>query len=242
MIRVISPVTSAAASAAGRAFSGGASPPSTPACRIKTRLPRTRPPAATRRSLVRWSRTRTSTGRGARVSTGPRGPTCASRCASTGSCPGCSTPTSATPPTRRGSPPSPRPAPTTSPARPTACARPCHRGSPALPGPPSSTPSCRACRVLAERAGGREIGFVDEVERCFGVRIARGEPDRYREAHRDLDAPARRVRRPPRAPGRLPRRRPPRPRAPADRPRGRRGPGAARAHRGHRGAARRART
>ena len=46
----------------------------------------------------------------------------------------------------------------------------------------------RACRVLAERAGGREIGFVDEVERSFGVRIARGEPDRYREAHRDLDA------------------------------------------------------
>jgi len=46
----------------------------------------------------------------------------------------------------------------------------------------------RACRVLAERAGGHEVGFVDEVERCFGVRIGRGEPDRYREAHRDLDA------------------------------------------------------
>ncbi|WP_433029336.1 hypothetical protein [Actinomycetospora sp. CA-053990] len=46
----------------------------------------------------------------------------------------------------------------------------------------------RACRVLAERAGGREIGFVDEVERSYGVRIGRGEPDRYREAHRDLDA------------------------------------------------------
>jgi hypothetical protein len=46
----------------------------------------------------------------------------------------------------------------------------------------------RACRVLAEKAGGREIGFVDEVERCFGVRIARGDPDRYRAAHRDLAA------------------------------------------------------
>jgi hypothetical protein len=46
----------------------------------------------------------------------------------------------------------------------------------------------RACRVLAERAGGREVGFVDEVERCFGVRIGRGEPDGYREAHRALDA------------------------------------------------------
>jgi hypothetical protein len=46
----------------------------------------------------------------------------------------------------------------------------------------------RACRVLAERAGGREVGFVEEVERCFGVRIARGEQDRYRESHRALDA------------------------------------------------------
>ncbi|MDD7937704.1 DUF885 domain-containing protein [Actinomycetospora lutea] len=46
----------------------------------------------------------------------------------------------------------------------------------------------RACRVLAERAGGREVGFVDEVERCFGVRIASGDPDRYREAHRTLGA------------------------------------------------------
>jgi hypothetical protein len=46
----------------------------------------------------------------------------------------------------------------------------------------------RACRVLAEKAGGREIGFVDEVERCFGVRIARGDPDHYRAAHRDLAA------------------------------------------------------
>ncbi|WP_433783162.1 DUF885 domain-containing protein [Actinomycetospora sp. CA-101289] len=44
----------------------------------------------------------------------------------------------------------------------------------------------QACRVLAEKAGGREIGFVDEVERCYGVRIARGDPDRYRAAHRDL--------------------------------------------------------
>ncbi|GAA4908906.1 hypothetical protein EV188_104136 [Actinomycetospora succinea] len=46
----------------------------------------------------------------------------------------------------------------------------------------------RACRVLAERAAGREVGFVDEVERCFGVRTASGDPDRYREAHRTLGA------------------------------------------------------
>ncbi len=46
----------------------------------------------------------------------------------------------------------------------------------------------RACRTLAERAGGRDVGFVDEVERCFGVRIARGDEDRYREAHRGIDA------------------------------------------------------
>jgi hypothetical protein len=46
----------------------------------------------------------------------------------------------------------------------------------------------RACRVLAEKAGGREIGFVDEVEGCFDVRIARGDPDRYRAAHQDLAA------------------------------------------------------
>ncbi|GAA4806895.1 hypothetical protein GCM10023200_50650 [Actinomycetospora chlora] len=46
----------------------------------------------------------------------------------------------------------------------------------------------RACRVLAERAGGREVGFVEEVERCFGVRVTRGDEDGYREAHRTLDA------------------------------------------------------
>lgn len=46
----------------------------------------------------------------------------------------------------------------------------------------------RACRVLAERACGHEVGFVDEVERCFGVRITFGDPDRYREAHRTLGA------------------------------------------------------
>ncbi|MFC5140807.1 DUF885 domain-containing protein [Actinomycetospora rhizophila] len=46
----------------------------------------------------------------------------------------------------------------------------------------------RACRVLADRAAGREVGFVDEVERCFGVRITPGDPDRYREAHRTLGA------------------------------------------------------
>ncbi|WP_207787272.1 DUF885 domain-containing protein [Actinomycetospora cinnamomea] len=46
----------------------------------------------------------------------------------------------------------------------------------------------RACRVLAEKAAGRDVGFVEEIERCFGVRVARGEPDRYREAHRALDA------------------------------------------------------
>ncbi|MEJ2887758.1 DUF885 domain-containing protein [Actinomycetospora aeridis] len=44
----------------------------------------------------------------------------------------------------------------------------------------------RACRVLAERAGGREVGFVDEVERSFGVRISPGDRDGYREAHRTL--------------------------------------------------------
>lgn len=46
----------------------------------------------------------------------------------------------------------------------------------------------RACRVLADRAGGRAVGFVDEVEGCYGVRISPGDPDRYREAHRALDA------------------------------------------------------
>jgi hypothetical protein len=44
----------------------------------------------------------------------------------------------------------------------------------------------RACRVLAERAGGRDVGFVDEVERSFGVAVTVGDEDRYREAHRTL--------------------------------------------------------
>ncbi|MHC1563625.1 DUF885 domain-containing protein [Actinomycetospora sp. C-140] len=43
-----------------------------------------------------------------------------------------------------------------------------------------------ACRALAERAGDRPMDFVAEVERCFGVRVSRGDEDRYREAHRDL--------------------------------------------------------
>ena len=43
-----------------------------------------------------------------------------------------------------------------------------------------------ACEVIAARAGGQEVGVVDEIRRCLGVVVAPGEPDAYRAAHRRL--------------------------------------------------------
>ncbi len=45
----------------------------------------------------------------------------------------------------------------------------------------------RALECSARTFAGEKIGFVDEVEAYFDVRIAMGEEDRYREAHRALD-------------------------------------------------------
>lgn len=46
----------------------------------------------------------------------------------------------------------------------------------------------RAMQCSARRFAGESIGFVDEVEAYFDVRISMGDEDRYREAHRELDA------------------------------------------------------
>ena len=46
----------------------------------------------------------------------------------------------------------------------------------------------RALDCSARKFAGDEIGFVDEVEAYFDVRIAPGDEDAYRDAHRRLDA------------------------------------------------------
>lgn len=45
-----------------------------------------------------------------------------------------------------------------------------------------------ACRALAARAGGQPARFTAEVAACYGVDVVPGDPDRYRAAHRALDA------------------------------------------------------
>ena len=62
---------------------------------------------------------------------------------------------------------------------------------------PSRLPSDRAAYVGAHlraldcagrKFAGEPVGFVDEVHDYFDVEIAKGDPERYREAHRKLDA------------------------------------------------------
>ncbi|MEH3141412.1 MAG: DUF885 domain-containing protein [Mycobacterium kyogaense] len=45
----------------------------------------------------------------------------------------------------------------------------------------------RALECAARTFAGEKVGFVDEVEAYFDVRIAKGDPERYREAHAKLD-------------------------------------------------------
>jgi len=45
----------------------------------------------------------------------------------------------------------------------------------------------RALACAARKFAGQPVGFVDEVEAYFDVRIAMGDPEQYREAHRRLD-------------------------------------------------------
>ncbi|BBX15191.1 DUF885 domain-containing protein [Mycolicibacterium duvalii] len=45
----------------------------------------------------------------------------------------------------------------------------------------------RALECAARKFAGEQVGFVDEVEAYFDVRIAKGDPERYREAHAKLD-------------------------------------------------------
>jgi hypothetical protein len=45
----------------------------------------------------------------------------------------------------------------------------------------------RALACAGRKFAGRPLGFVDEVNGYFDVRIVKGDPDRYREAHRKLD-------------------------------------------------------
>lgn len=45
----------------------------------------------------------------------------------------------------------------------------------------------RALACAGRKFAGEEVGFVDEVEAYFDVRITKGDPERYREAHTELD-------------------------------------------------------
>ncbi|MGV0793338.1 DUF885 domain-containing protein [Mycolicibacterium sp. XJ1819] len=45
----------------------------------------------------------------------------------------------------------------------------------------------RALACAGRKFAGEDIGFVEEVEAYFDVRITRGDPDRYRRAHAELD-------------------------------------------------------
>ncbi len=45
----------------------------------------------------------------------------------------------------------------------------------------------RALACAGRKFAGEEVGFIDEVHSYFDVRIAKGDPDRYREAHTRLD-------------------------------------------------------
>lgn len=45
----------------------------------------------------------------------------------------------------------------------------------------------RALACAGRKFAGEEVGFVDEVEAYFDVRISKGDPERYREAHVRLD-------------------------------------------------------
>ncbi len=45
----------------------------------------------------------------------------------------------------------------------------------------------RALACAARKFAGRDVGFVDEVAAYFDVHICKGDPERYRQAHRALD-------------------------------------------------------
>ncbi|WP_006242904.1 hypothetical protein [Mycolicibacterium tusciae] len=46
----------------------------------------------------------------------------------------------------------------------------------------------RALACAGRKFAGENVGFVDEVEAYFDVRIAKGDPEQYRQAHAKLDA------------------------------------------------------
>ena len=45
----------------------------------------------------------------------------------------------------------------------------------------------RALACAGRKFSGQDVGFVDEVEEYFDVRIAKGDPEQYRQAHAKLD-------------------------------------------------------
>ena len=63
----------------------------------------------------------------------------------------------------------------------------------------------RALACAGRKFAGQDVGFVDEVEAYFDVHIAKGDPERYRQAHRKLDERAGRQRTARRAHAGLPR-------------------------------------
>jgi len=49
------------------------------------------------------------------------------------------------------------------------------------------TAHLRALACAGRKFAGQDVGFVDEVEAYFDVHVAKGDPERYRQAHRALD-------------------------------------------------------
>jgi hypothetical protein len=53
---------------------------------------------------------------------------------------------------------------------------------------PSVSAQARGLEILARKLAGEEIGYLEEVEGCYGLRPKRVPEGRFEEAHRELDA------------------------------------------------------
>ena len=117
-----------------------------------------------------------------------------------------STPSPGTPNCAASSPPSRPRSPPTSLARPTGCWHELNAGSDLEHGRAEFIGAhLRALACAGRKFAGEDVGFVDEVEAYFDVRIAKGDPEQYRQAHAKLDDALGGSRAARRADGRLPR-------------------------------------
>ncbi len=113
---------------------------------------------------------------------------CCSGCASTGSRTATSTPSPGTPNCAASSPPSRHRSPRTWLARPTGCWRDLSAGTDLEQSRAEFIGAhLRALACAGRKFSGQDVGFVDEVEAYFDVRIAKGDPEQYRQAHAKLD-------------------------------------------------------